>query len=223
MTNKVKLEISGKNPDYFLKEIIRRNINVYKVEKNHHSLKLIINYNDLETIMSIKTSYKLKILERYGLNKYKYLIRKYFIFILFIIFGILLNIIMSNMIFDIEVIHSNKNVIKTIKKDLQELGLKKYHFKVSYEKKEAIKEKLLSKEKNLLEWIEIEEKGTHYIVKVEQRKKNTDDNICNFRHIIAKKNALIKEIHASSGEIVKKKNDYVTKGDVVISGLIHNK
>ena len=47
--------------------------------------------------------------------------------------------------------------------------------------------------------------------------------MCPERHIVARKNALILEISASAGEIVKKKNDYVNKGDVLISGLIHNK
>lgn len=223
MNNKIKLSITGKNPTYFLKEIIKRNINIYKVEKDHSQLQVIIDYENLEEIMKIKTTYKIKIVERYGLSKYKALISKYKYFLLFLAMGIILNLILSNIIFDIEVIHSNKELINKVKKDLYELGLKKYHLKVPYAKKESIKEKLLSKEKDLLEWVEIEEKGTKYIVKVEQRKKNKKEQKCNYRHIISKKNALITEILADSGEIVKKKNDYVEKGEVLISGLIHNK
>ena len=69
MNNKIKLSITGKNPTYFLKEIIKRKINVYKVEKDHKQLKVIIEYRDLEEIMNIKTIYKIKIVERYGLSK----------------------------------------------------------------------------------------------------------------------------------------------------------
>lgn len=223
MNNRIKLSISGKNPTYFLKEIIKRKINIYKVEKEHNQLKVIIEYKDLEEILSIKTTYKIKIIERFGLSKYKFLLRKYAIFLTFIAMGIILNIILSNIIFNVEVVHSNKELVNTVKKDLKELGLKKYHLKVNYAKKESIKEKLLAKEKDLLEWVEIEEKGTKYIVKVEQRKKNNVQKQCNPRHIISKKNAIIKEIEASSGEIVKKKNDYIEKGEVIISGLIYNK
>ncbi|MCI8460609.1 MAG: hypothetical protein HFE81_04360 [Bacilli bacterium] len=223
MNNKIKLSITGKNPTYFLKEIIKRKINVYKVEKDHKQLKVIIEYRDLEEIMNIKTIYKIKIVERYGLSKYKFLLKKYALFLFFITMGIVLNIILSNIIFNIEVIHSNKELVNTVQKDLKELGLRKYHLKITYSEKEKIKEKLLAKEKDLLEWVEIEEKGTKYIVKVEQRKKNNLQKKCNYRHIISKKNALIYEIEASSGEIVKKKNDYITKGEIILSGLIHNK
>lgn len=223
MNNKIKLSITGKNPTYFLKEIIKRKINVYKVEKDHKQLKVIIEYRDLEEIMNIKTIYKIKIVERYGLSKYKFFLKKYALFLFFITMGIVLNIILSNIIFNIEVIHSNKELVNTVQKDLKELGLRKYHLKITYSEKEKIKEKLLAKEKDLLEWVEIEEKGTKYIVKVEQRKKNNLQKKCNYRHIISKKNALIYEIEASSGEIVKKKNDYITKGEIIVSGLIHNK
>ena len=37
----------------------------------------------------------------------------------------------------------------------------------------------------------IEEIGTKYLVKVEQRKLNRNDNFCNNRNIVAKKNAMI--------------------------------
>ncbi len=223
MNNRIKISIEGKNPSYFLKEIIKRNINIYRVEKNNKSLKIIIDYQSLDDIMKIKTTYKIRIVERFGLIKFKFLLKKYSIFLSFIIMGIILNLILSNLIFKIEVEHSNKEIVNIVSKDLNELGLKKYHFKVSYSKKEEIKKKLLSKEKDLLEWVEIEEKGTKYIIKVEQRKKNKKETKCNPRHITAKKNALIKEIQADSGEIVKKKNDYVTKGETLISGLIYNK
>ncbi len=223
MNNRLKISITGKNPTYFLKEIIKRNINIYKVEKKYKELKVIIDSADLEKILKIKTTYKIKIIERFGISKYKFLLKKYLLLIIFILMGIFLNIILSNLIFDIEITHSNKTIVKTIKNDLKALGLRKYRFKVSYKEKENIKKQLLEKEKDLLEWVEIEEKGTKYIIKVEQRKKNKNEANCNYRHIVSKKNAIIKEIFADSGEIIRKKNDYISKGETIISGLIYNK
>jgi len=223
MNNRIKISITGKNPDYFLKEIIKQKINIFAVEKTYKSINIIIDFQDLEKITSMKTTYKIKIVERYGISKIKFLLKKYAIFLAFITMGIIINIILSNLIFNVEVVHSNKELVKVITKDLSDMGIKKFHLKVSYSKKEAIKNKLLEKERDLLEWIEIEEKGTKYIVRIEQRKKNNPEKKCYPRHIVAKKNALIKEIHADAGEVVKKKNDYVTKGETIISGLIHNK
>ena len=223
MINRVKISIIGKNPNYFLKELIRRKINIYNIEKNNKYINIIINYEDYKDILNIKTTYKIKIIKRYGVNKYINIIKKNnYILILFLI-GIILNIFLSHLVFKIEVVHPNKNIRKLVLKDLNKFGLKKYKFKLTSKEKESIKEKILTLEKDNIEWLEIEEHGTKYIVKVEERKKNKREELCPMRHIISKKDAIITRIEATSGEVIKKKNDYISKGDVVISGLIHNK
>lgn len=221
--NRLKIRIIGKNPDYFLHELINRNINIYNLFKTYNYLEIIINYEDYKIIKEIKTSYKITIINRYGINKYKSILKRYNLFFICIIIGIIINIILSNIIFDVEVINPNKKLVNQITKDLKELGLKKYHLKINYQNKELLEKKLLEKENNILEWIEIEEKGTRYIVNVEERKKNKKEKKCRERHIISRKNALIMEINAESGEIIKKKNDYVSKGEIIVSGFIHNK
>jgi len=111
----------------------------------------------------------------------------------------------------------------SIYSDLKDMGISKYKFKVSFLEKEKITSEILSKETNDIEWLEIEEVGSKYVVNVLQRKKNNDNDTCNYRHIVAKKDSMITSIFASSGEVVKKKYDYVKKGDILISGFIYNK
>lgn len=223
MINRIKISIIGKNPDYFLKELIKKRINIYDIEKSDKNLKIIIEYGDYKELLKIKTTYKMKVIRRYGINKYLNNIKKYYMVIIMFILGIIINILLSHLILKIEVVHPNKNIRKLVIKDLNKLGLKKYKWKISYDEKEKIKDKLLNIEKDNIEWLEIEEHGTKYIIKVEERKKNKKEELCPQRHIIAKKNAMITRIEAISGEVVKKKNDYVSKGETVISGLIHNK
>lgn len=216
----IKIKITGKNPNYFLNELINRNINIYNLVKEKDYLIVIISYNDYLKILKIKTTYKIKVLSKYGIFRIKELIRKYLSFIIFFIIGIIINIILSNMIFEIEVIHPSKEITNLVEKDLKELGISKYKFKKNIK---SIKEKILLKEKDKIEWIEIEKIGTKYIVRVEERKLNKKEEICNPRNIVSKKEAIILEIKSSSGEIVKKINDYVSKDEVIISGIIHNK
>jgi len=223
MINRIKIRITGKNPDYILKELIKRNINIYHLEKNYKNIIIIVDYNDYLKILDIKTTYKIKVLNKYGISKIIDIFRNNKYFFIFIILGIILNIFLSNIIFEVEVIHPNKSIIKLVEKDLKQLGISKYKFKVSYKRKEEIKEKILSLEKDKIEWIEIENIGTKYIVNVERRKINKDNNNCPYRSIISKKEAIIMDINSSSGEIIKKKNDYVSKGEVIVSGIIHNK
>lgn len=223
MLNKIELLVTGKNTDYFFKELIKNKINIYNIDKNKNFIKIQIDYNDYKKVKKIKTSCKIKIIKYYGISRIKYLIKNYYYLIIFIIIGILLNILLSKMILTVEVVTPNKNLVKIVKEDLKKYGISKYHLKVNYKKKEAIKEKILNIEKDNIEWLEIEEIGTKYIVKVEQRKKNKEELICNPRHIVSKKKATIISIQSSSGEIKKKINDYVEKGDIIISGFIYNK
>ena len=51
--------------------------------------------------------------------------------------------------------------------------------------------------------------------KLEKKKTTTD-----VRNIVAKKDAIVRSVSASSGEIIRKNNDYVKAGDIIISGEI---
>lgn len=223
MINKYKIAIEGKNPDYFINELIKNSIYIYDLKKEYKKLIIVISLDDYNKLKKIKTSYKFYIIDSYGVIKIKYLCKKYLFFLICIFLGICLNIFLSKLIFDVEVIHSDKYIRELVYNNLKEKGIYKYKFKVSYLEKEKIIKEILRKETDDIEWLEIEGIGTKYIVKVEQRKKNKEEEVCSARNIVARKDAFILEIHADIGEVVKKKYDYVKKGDIVISGIIHNK
>ena len=223
MNNKYRIVITGKRPDYFIRELIKRNVNIYDLVNKKNKLEIVVDIDGIEKINNIKTSYKYKIIDRYGLAKVKYMLKKYAIFLIFFAVGILINIVLSQIIFEVDVIHSNSYIRELVYNDLHDLGIRKFNFKVSYQRKEKIVKEILKKETNDIEWLEIEDVGTKYIVKVEQRKKNTENKVCKNKNIVAKKDAMILEILADQGEVVRKKLDYVKKGDILISGVIHNK
>lgn len=123
-------------------------------------------------------------------------------------------------IFDIEVIHSNKAVRDLISNELKNYGIHKYIIKKKYDEIEQIEDKILENNKDRLEWIEITERGSYYIVRVEERKIKEDNDITSNNNIVSKKSAIITSIIANKGEKVKKINDYVSAGDIIISGTI---
>lgn len=217
------VKVQGKNPDYFLHKLIHKNIKIYHLEKKYDSIIIKVCPNDFLKIKEIKTTYQVSVIGREGILYYQYLLKKYFIFLICFLLGIFINIFLSCLILDVEVVHTNEKIRNLVYQDLEELGIKKYHFKVDYKKKEEIEKKILKKEVNDLEWIEIEEIGTKYQIKVEQRKKDSEKEVCNPRHIVAKKKAMILDVDAEEGEVVTKRLDYVDKGDILISGFIYNK
>ena len=221
--NKYRLSIKGKSKEQFLKFLISRKIKLYDIFLTKDELKITVEEDDYKKILKYKSSYKIDVINVFGVLKIKYLIQKYKYILIF--FTLLIGIILflSNIIFSIEVVHQKEEIKELIEEDLKQFGLKKYNLKISYDKKEEIKNKILEKEKDKIEWIEIDNIGTKYIIHVEERliKEEKEDNTK--RDIIAKKDAMILEIKSSTGEIVKKKYDYVTKGETIISGTIKNK
>ena len=221
MIDRIKIEVTGKYTNYFFKELIRRKINIYDLVKSHNKLEIIIDYKDYKKVKKIKTTSKVKIINRYGVSKLKYLFNKYRLLLFFFLFAIFINIFLSHIIFKVEVINHNKKLVKEIKDELTDLGIKKYNFVLSDNKVNNIKEKLL--ENKDIEWLEIERIGTKYVIKVEERKVKEKEDECLPRNIVSKKNAIITKINVENGEIIKKKNDYVVAGETIVSGLIHNK
>ena len=220
MTNKYKLLIVGKNPKRFLDNLISLKISLYDVKLTDKELTIVVDLDDYDKILKLKTSYKIKVIDYYGLVKYENILKKYNVFFICLIIGLVLIKVLSFIIFDIDIEHPKSEIRELVLADLEEFGISKYHFKVSYDEKEKIIKKILHKETDRLEWLEIDSIGTKYVVKVEERIKN-DPKIDNtFQHIVAKKDAMILQIQASSGEIKVSKNDYVKKGDILISGFI---
>ena len=220
MMNKYKLRITGKNVKRYLGYLIENKISLYNVKVNKNELIILVDDNGYNEILKLKTSYKVELINEYGIIKIKDNIKKYNIFLISLLVGIIIIFILSNIIFDISVEHSKSEIRELILNDLNEFGIEKYHFKVNYKNKEKIIKKILEKERDRIEWLEIDNVGTKYIVKVEERIKNEIKTDNKTQHIVAKKNARILEIQADSGDIVVKKNDYVSKGDILISGFI---
>lgn len=220
MTNKYKLLIVGKNPKRFLDNLISLKISLYDVKLTDKELTIVVDLDDYNKILKLKTSYKIKVIDYYGLVKYENILKKYNVFFICLIIGLVLIKVLSSIIFDIDIEHPKSEIRELVLADLEEFGISKYHFKVSYDEKEKIIKKILHKETDRLEWLEIDSIGTKYVVKVEERIKNDPKIDNNFQHIVAKKDAMILQIQASSGEIKVSKNDYVKKGDILISGFI---
>lgn len=220
-SSSIKIKVTGRNINNFLKRLINNNINIEKVMPiSHKEIDLIINYQDLDKVLKLKTIYNIKIVRYYGKLRIIKRIKKDIFILSSLLISLLLIHTLSNVIFKVEVIHSNKNIIKLVTKELEDNGIKKYKFVKNYQEIEKIKNKILEENKDTLEWLEIIREGTKYTIRVEERiinNKLKDNKIYN---IVASKNAVIKNIYAESGEKIRSINTYVKKGDIIISSDI---
>ena len=217
----IKIKVIGKNINNFVKKLIRNNINIIKIIPiSYKEIELIIDYKDLEEILKYKTIYDIKIIRYYGKLNIIRLIKKNTFIFSFLILAIVVIYILSNVIFKVEVIHSNSELIKSLTLELEEYGIKKYSFVKSYNEIEEIEKDIIDNNKDKIEWLEIIREGTKYIVRVEERILNNKVDNNKRYDIVASKNAVIKRLNVESGTKVKEIDTYVKKGDVVISSDI---
>lgn len=220
-SSSIKIKVTGRNINNFLKRLINNNINIEKVIPiSHKEIDLIINYQDLDKVLKLKTIYNIKIIRYYGKLRIIKRIKKDIFILSSLLISLLLIYTLSNIIFKIEVIHSNNNIIKLVTKELEDNGIKKYKFVKNYQEIEKIKNKILEENKDTLEWLEIIREGTKYTIRVEERIINNKPKDNKIYNIVASKNAVIKNIYAESGEKIRSINTYVKKGDIIISSDI---
>ncbi len=220
--NRCLIKVIGKNVKNFLIKLERNKITCLNINiKNNNEVEILIYEQDFDKLIKLKGIYEIEIIKRYGINEFKAILNKNIHLFVLIIINICLLIVITNYIYEVELIENNKNIANLVTNILKEKGIKKYNKKPK--NLENIKKEILNENKNDLEWIEIIESGVKYIVKVEERIENKKISNEEPVDIVAKTDGLVKKIIASNGIIVAEKETYVKKGDTLITGIINDK
>ena len=217
----ILIKVTGKNIERFIKRLISHKVEILDLKYIKYNEVIIKIYKkDYKKIKEIKTIYDIFIVDSYGFIKIKKIINMNKFMIISLIIGFILLLFLTNTIFEIEVVHNDSKTRERLINILEKYNIKVGKFKKNYDYITSVKEKILNDYKDEIEWLEIEDVGVKYIVRLELRKIPEQADIIENRHIVASKDAIIKIIESSSGQIVKNKNDYVHKGDIIISGSI---
>lgn len=220
--NIIVLSVKTKNVDRFLTNLYKLNIDIFKVDVvSYREIIVEIYEKDLNKVKKLSILNKIEVIDYKGIkdkkNRFKF--NKTLIFSL--CFGLSVLIFLSNIIFSIDVVHTSSEIRTFIMNELKENGIKTLQFKKSFSELEKIKNNILDNNKDKLEWLEINRIGTKYVIKLEERKINNYVEDYIYQDIIATSDAVIKKIIATSGVKVKEVNEYVKKGETIISGSIY--
>lgn len=220
LISKINIKITGNNKERIIKRLKNNNIEILNLKYLNDGIIIRIYKKDYEKLIKIKTIYELEIINYKGLYnlKTKILNNRSIILSILICFGILY--FLTNLIFSIDIITNDNDMKLKIIKELENNNISKYKLKKNYSQIQKVKNIILNKYKDEIEWLEIEVIGTKYIVKFEPRIKKEIKSDNKYRNIIASKDAIIKNMYINNGQIIKNKNTYVKKGDVIVSGYI---
>lgn len=217
--HRIWIRVESKSPDKLLKKLYKENINVHDVKYLDDGLLLKISNDKLEYFQNNKRFHchfqkNTGIYEiRANLWKKRY-VALTILTIVILIYG------WNQLIVQVEVIHSNKEIREYVTSTLEDKGIHKLSIKKDFKEIETIKKQILDENKDKLEWLEIERVGMKYVVRIEERIITIPKEEKNSCHLIATKSGIIKKIIHEKGEIVFDRDDYVSEGEIIISGIL---
>lgn len=213
---------------YDLYEVTSSDIlGLLKLFKNEHITVFQINKVDEYTYRFYLPIYQRIQVKKYHLNIIKsvgilhYLLLLFFrkLNILGVISFILTIMICSQYLFKIEIVGNNPTTNQAIKSFLINSGIKNGSKRQSYEQLNEIYDGIKENLNKKIDYLNIYQEGSTLYIKYTnsvgaKRVKKS------FQNIYASKDGVIKNINVSSGNVVVKVNDYVKKGDLLVSNTI---
>lgn len=168
-----------------------------------------------------QTGCRMHILRRYGLPFFldKLGKRKFFMIgaVLFLI-GLFL---LSSLVWKVEVEGNEKLLKAEVLEEAQKIGIYELQWKFRLADADRLAMELQSRLPGTA-WVGVELEGTHVRIKVVESTSPDPKELVSPRHLVASKNAVITGVFAEKGKPVVQPNQYVRKGDVLISGWIGN-
>ena len=220
--NKV-LWVKCKCDDYykFINKIKYINIKILEIKYEQGYVYLKIEDKYLEKLNKYLISYKFSVVKETGVYDILNKIKRNYIFCICLLIGVILFFIMSNLVVKINIIHENSEIREIIADELDEYGIKVLSFKKSYKELDKIRQEILDKYPEKLDWMEFDVDGMIINVRIEERiitDTNKDDKVCN---LVAAKSGIINDIKVEQGEVLVNINDYVKEGDILVTGVIN--
>lgn len=220
LTGYVTLHIQGDHLEQLLQFLVDEGVyiwNVARIKENH--CKINIRSYDLQLLQEItsKLSYRLEIERQYGLP-YLFMKLKYHLDIVVAsIISLAFFILLSQFIWSIDISGVSEEVEEKVKSHLQSQNIKQGTFKPFLSSLSDIQQNILNDIPELL-WIGVEKRGTKLIFSGVEKITQEKTNISRAQHIVANKSGVIEKMEITRGIPLVTINDYVTKGQRLVSG-----
>lgn len=224
MNNLLWIKIEYDTKYYRLTEkLYNIGINIYEIKNFSNYLLIKISYEDYEKLKKYLKSYNISIFSYTGIKKLEKYAMKNFVFFISLFIGVIILLIVNNMIFKIEIKTNNKEIYEMVNESLKENNIKVFTLKKRHKNVEKIVEKILQENEKDIEWLEIVYDGLKMKVLVTEKIKFNSEVEYKHCNVIASSSGKIISMNVYKGDVLKEVNDYVNKGDILITGEItHN-
>jgi len=217
---RVTVKVSGKGTERFINVLIRNDLPIWNIKR--HGTETITFNMRLKDAKSIrhyarKSECSISFLRRNGVP---FLLRRMLKNSGFLagagIFLVLL-VLLSNVIWGIEIKGAKPATEYQIRKELDKMGVKIGKLQFFTDNVEGIQRQLTNNVGDLT-WVGVELKGTTFHLQVVEKNEPKKPEHLSPRNLIAKKKAVIVNMYIENGQKVVDINDHVEAGQVLVSG-----
>ncbi len=220
----VLLYLEGIHLERFVNMAINEQIHLWDLKRlSETTMRLKVSRRGFGKLRHIayRTRTKVSLCTKHGFFQWKKkaFARKFFV--ISSLCGVALMIFISSLVLDIQVIGNTTVEETVILEKLSEISLKKGVFRGNIDS-DKVSTHLRSSLDNIA-WVGITEEGTKVIVEIKERRPAPlivpMEVPC---HIIATKDAVIREMTVENGEPAVQIGDIVTRGQILISGIVES-
>ncbi len=219
---KVYVKLEGKGTERVLNELIRQGISLWNVKRvGTEAVTFYLSLRDLHNFRRAIRPFPCKasfirgqgtpFLIKRSIKNAGFAIGTFLFFIIIML--------LSNMVWGIQIEGASPQTEHQIRKELTNMGLKPGKLQFSLPNVEAIQQDLSYRMDNIT-WVGVELKGTTYHFQVVEKNVPEETEKIGPRNLVAKKEAVIVELFVEEGQPMVELNQFVKKGQLLVSGLI---
>ncbi|WP_100406754.1 sporulation protein YqfD [Bacillus solitudinis] len=218
----VRVRIEGAYPERFLNRCIEHHILIWGIKRVGE--ERIVCYMELDDIPKIRpllrvSHCKVSFTERRGVPFFLRKMVNRLGFVTGLTSFLIIMFILSNMVWNIEIKGASPQVEHELRQIVFEMGIKRGTFQFNLPSVEHIQRDVTERVAGAT-WVGVRQKGTTFEFEVVEQKLPEKAESLSPRHLVAKKKAIIHDIFVEHGQAQVKPNDFVEKGDLLVSGFI---
>lgn len=218
----VKVKVTGRLIEQFLNHCVRENITVWEIKRlNNEEISGYLKLDDVKKVRHLIRQYECKLSFK-NRNGFPFFIPKMIRnsgFVSGIISFLIIVLLLSNMVWNIEIEGAKPDTEYQLENTLEEIGIKPGKFQFLLPSLDEIQRDLTSK-LDMISWIGVDIRGTTFHFEVVEKKEPEKPKLYNPRHLVSKKKGVIYDYFIEEGQPLIEINDFVNKGDILVSGII---
>ncbi|MFJ7847347.1 sporulation protein YqfD [Peribacillus sp. NPDC097224] len=221
-TGYVKVKAYGRGTERLINMLTRRGLHIWDVKRvGSESLIFHMDFREISKLRQVlrKSDCKVKFLQGRGFPFLMKRVMKNSGFLAGLIAFLICIFVLSNMVWGIEVKGAKPETEHAIRKELDKMGVEIGKVQFLVDDVDTIQRKL-SDRIGALTWVGVELKGTTYHFQVVEKRQPKEIEKTSSQNLVASKKAVITNMFIEKGQPKVNVHDYVSKGQLLVSGLI---